>query len=88
MNLTLEARYGCLLCGCQLKSWSFPSGARVNKRSIRLHPAFIMGAYGDCPECGTVTVEPLGVRFRLDPESAEKVREYRARRWPDLAGVR
>jgi hypothetical protein len=80
--VTLEARTPCLLCGCRMKSWSFPS-ARVNRRSIRITgPSITCGPLRDCPECGTPSADMLHTRYRLDPESVAAVEAYRARRWP------
>lgn len=83
MMLILEARFPCLLCGCQLKQWSFPT-ARVNKRSIRVTgPSIIAGPQRECPECGTPTSEPAAIRYRLTADSQAEVEAYRARRWPE-----
>ncbi len=88
MNITLEGRFGCLLCGYQHKVWSFPS-ARVNKRSVRITgPSIIAGPFWQCPECGTPALEPLKVKYRLLPASEAEVRAYREKRWPELAGDR
>jgi hypothetical protein len=82
VNVTLEARSPCLLCGYRLKSWSFPS-ARVNKHSIRITgPSIICGPLRECPECGTPAAGELRMRYRLVPESVADVAAYRARRWP------
>jgi hypothetical protein len=81
MMLTLEARFPCVLCGFQLRQWSFPT-ARINRRSIRIAgPSIIAGPERECPECGTPTVQPAGIRYRLTAES------YRARRWPETGAA-
>lgn len=96
MMITVEARSPCLLCGCFLSSLAFPS-VRVNRRSIRQLPGgFLICWPPACPECGTSTrgahvPAPLpretftASPWRLDARSLRDVREYRAKRWPEVA---
>jgi len=92
MMITLECRSPCLLCGCFLSSYAFPS-VRVNRRSLRqLAGTNLICHPGACPECGTGAsgsppVPYAGEMFtaspwRLDAQSAAEVEAYRARRWP------
>jgi hypothetical protein len=89
--ITVEARSKCLLCGCYLSSFAFPS-VRVNRRSLRQLPGFYITCYpGPCPECGhgaglVPRPEPgesyMASAWRLTAQSAAEVEAYRVKRWP------
>lgn len=82
MMLTLEGREPCLLCGCQLRSWIYPT-AVINKRSIRLKRDHdhLSAADWKCPECGTPAIQLMRAVYRLTASCAAEVAAYRARRW-------
>jgi len=85
MMVTLTARARCGLCGFIRRGFMFPE-MRINKRSMRSHGVHLVMFKDRCDECGTISgTRPLGLVWILDPESAEKVRVYRLRRWPELA---
>ena len=90
--VTLIARSPCLLCGCYLSSYAFPS-VRVNRRSLKQLPGVNLIAHpGACPECGegahgSPPAPYAGEMFtaspwRLDAKSLAEVEAYRARKWP------
>lgn len=91
--ITVIARSRCLLCGCYLSSYAFPS-VRVNKCSLRQLPGFYLKCYpGPCPECGTGRASayvppPLPCEsftaspWRIDGKSWAEIEAYRAKRWP------
>jgi hypothetical protein len=83
--VTLVTRDPCW-CGYLREGLLFPT-VRINKRSMRSH-GVNLGVYpGRCEECGRDTsCDPTRLVWRLDPDSAAKVRAYRLRRWPELAG--
>lgn len=81
--VALEARYPCIPCGYRLRL-VMTAEAVVNKRSAR-YETFIGVAPGPCPECGNRTPPPVKLAYSLTAHSAAQVREYRVRRWPELA---
>ena len=92
--VTLIARSPCLLCGCYLSSYAFPS-VRVNRRSLKQLPGTNLICHpGACPECqtgahGSPPAPYAGEMFtaspwRLDAKSLAEVEAYRAKRWPGV----
>lgn len=87
MFIALEARTPCHMCGYQLrKIWT--GYARINKRSMRFRGG--LGAVDrTCPECLTPATGDAATlfpgAFRPTANSATEIREYRLRRWPELA---
>src|SRR5215469_15052082 len=85
--VALEASTPCLLCGYRHRVIRF-SDVRVNKYSLRERGVSLVSAGAHfCPECGERNAGELVPvsAYRLAPEDAVKVAEYRARRWPELA---
>lgn len=96
MMVTLIATSRCLLCGCFLHSYAFPS-VRVNRRSLKQLPGVNLICHpGACPECqtgahGSPPAPYAGEMFtaspwRLDAKSVAEVEAYRARKWPGVLG--
>lgn len=84
MFVALIATTPCPLCSYRVELLMMGT-ARVNKRSLRVSGP-LLGAcrYAFCPECGSdVRSHGLAPRsaYRLAPEDAVKVAEYRKRRW-------
>ena len=84
MMVTLWSATPCLLCAYRIRVLMTAS-VRVNKRSMRTTGMLLGGLqYGQCPECGepcrAASLAPRSP-YVLDAESAEKVREYRLKRW-------
>lgn len=84
MFLAVQATTPCVLCGYRIQVLMMGTG-RVNKRSLRIMGPLI-GAlrFHRCPECGAdVRSDGLAPRsaYRLCPQDAEKVAQYRMRRW-------
>lgn len=92
MNIMVEARSRCLLCGCYLATLAFPS-VRVNKCSLRQLPGTYLMCYPPpCPECGTGSSRnpPMapapGESYTASPwgicsSSRAEIRAYRLGRW-------
>lgn len=86
MNIVLVTRDPCGVCGYHRKGFMFPS-MRINKRSMRSVGRHLVVLPGRCEECGMDTgLSRPPLRWQMDSESAEKVWEYRLRRWPELEG--
>jgi hypothetical protein len=87
MFVAFEARTSCYLCGYRHRVIRF-SDVRVNKSSLREQGVSLIsvGAHF-CPECGEQNAGELVPvsAYRLAPEDAAKVADYRAHRWPELA---
>ncbi len=87
--VTLEARTPCQFCGYLFRVLRF-SQVRVNKASLKEQGVSLVAA-GErfCPECGEPNASQMipVSRYRLHPEDAVKVGEYRARRWPGKAAT-
>lgn len=89
MMITAVALSRCLLCGCQQKSYTFPS-VRVNRRSLQVLPGVrLVGHPGPCPECGTGSPGApypgesfMASPWRPDEKSWQEIDAYRERRWP------
>lgn len=78
MTLNFDYRGTCSLCGVRLRG-CWVTGARINRRSLRTTGG-LMAVDWRCHECGFETYS-AGSVWALDPESADAVATYRARRW-------
>lgn len=86
MTVTLETRVTCPGCGHKIRFIAVTT-VRVNKRSLRTTGSgVLLGAFEDwrCPGCrveiprdGALDREP----YRLVPEDAVRVAEYRKAKW-------
>jgi hypothetical protein len=85
--VALLASTPCHLCGFRHQVIRF-SDVRVNKYSLRERGVSLVSVGARfCPECGernTGELVPVSA-YRLAPEDAVKVAEYRLRKWPELA---
>jgi hypothetical protein len=82
MQVKVETRLPCEICGCQMTGF-FVYSATIRKTFVRLTKGFGVPVVGDCPECHTrpkVTGEILPIRSTIYPEDEVKIMEWRARK--------
>lgn len=83
MTVTFITADPCGVCGYRRHGVRV-TPMRINKWSMRSTGDSLVMLPSRCQECGRVTGTAVVQTWRLSPDSAAKVRAYRARRWPEL----
>ena len=81
MKVTLELWGECPDCGGEVRGISWRT-VRVNRKTLSVPGrGIVVLRHPTCPDCGAGIGLPDLRWARLDADSAERVRAYRAQRW-------